>query len=236
MSEDVFKCGGDGCKGCAGCRSDGSESEDQPATRNWKWSRPYKNHSGHTQIRIDDEHGRCVVSGYCKSDDDAELIVKAVNRYISEQHKSPSVPSTAEGKLDLILYGNAFEIDGHPVAPGRVRIYSESAKPAEPLSDEQIKYRMPLGALHAFNDTFCNRDSELMATAEAAFYACTKALLSQLGMRSIACTQPFERIPQHAADPVYGPVPPVSNVVELHPQPCCGKPDECDADCYLKEK
>jgi hypothetical protein len=33
------------------------------------------------------------------------------------------------------------------------------------------------------------------------------------------CNLPFERIPQHAADPGFGPVPPRPKVVELHQEP-----------------
>lgn len=42
---------------------------------------------------------------------------------------------------------------------------------------------------------------------------------------------PFERIPEHANDPGFGPVPPRSNVLYLHDEPCCCEFDTCTKEC-----
>lgn len=48
------------------------------------------------------------------------------------------------------------------------------------------------------------------------------------GAAPIPVNSPWERVPQHASDPGYGPVPPESNVVTLHDKVCCGKYYACD--------
>src|SRR6185312_268377 len=70
-------------QGKCACPTTGCLKGECSAARLWRWNRPYTGHSAHTQIRIEDGNGRCIVSGYCKSDDDAQLIVTAVNVYIS---------------------------------------------------------------------------------------------------------------------------------------------------------
>ena len=46
---------------------------------------------------------------------------------------------------------------------------------------------------------------------------CVPVVIQEAGSgEAVACNMPFERIPQHAADPGFGPVPPEPKVVELH--------------------
>jgi hypothetical protein len=72
----------------------------------WKWSRPYKNHSGKTQLKIVDATGKCIISGYCKSDEDAETIVRSVN-FRADQAAQPQV---SDGLIREIFLANGFTI------------------------------------------------------------------------------------------------------------------------------
>lgn len=86
----------------------------QRAAIPWTWSRPYSGHSAHTHIKIQDATGKCIITGYCKDDEDAALICTAINSHQSSAlASSPSATRTTLKPMGETGNEWYFNCDGH---------------------------------------------------------------------------------------------------------------------------